>query len=44
MNASLPPADETAVRRKRALRTAWVVAAIAVLVYLGFIFYGVISS
>jgi len=44
MNASLPPADQTAVRRKRALRTAWLVAAIALLVYIGFISYGVIGS
>ncbi len=39
-----PPADELAVRRKRALRTALVVGAIAVAVYAGFIIAGVIGS
>jgi formate-dependent nitrite reductase membrane component NrfD len=39
-----PPADDLAERRKRALRTAFVVGAIAVAVYAGFIIAGVIGS
>lgn len=44
MNASQPSDDETAARRKRAVRTAWLVATIAVLVYAAFITYGVIAA
>ncbi len=44
MNTPLPPVDETTVRRKRAVRTAWLIAAIAVLVYTAFITYGVMSA
>lgn len=35
-----PPTDELAVRRKRAVRTAMVMAAIAFAVYVGFIVAG----
>jgi len=35
--------DQTAARRARARRTAWIVAAIAVVIYVGFILSGVLS-
>ncbi len=39
-----PPSDDLSVRRKRAARTAMVMAAIALAVYVGFIVMGVIGS
>ncbi len=39
-----PPADELAVRRKRARRTALAMAAIAVAVYVGFIIAGTVGA
>ena len=43
---TLPPADpnDVTVRRKRAVRTAWVVAGIAIAVYAAFILSGVLAS
>ena len=38
-----PPADDLALRRKRAVRTALVVAAIAVAIYVAFILSGVVG-
>ncbi|WP_369978836.1 hypothetical protein [Xanthomonas bundabergensis] len=38
-----PPLDDLALRRKRAVRTALVVGAVAVLIYAGFILSGVIG-
>lgn len=37
------PLDDLALRRKRAVRTAVVVGAVAVLIYVGFILSGVIG-
>ncbi|WP_277419970.1 hypothetical protein [Xanthomonas bonasiae] len=37
------PLDDLALRRKRAVRTALVVGAVAVLIYAGFILSGVIG-
>ena len=37
------PAAELALRRRRAMRTAWVAAAIAVAVYVTFILSGVLG-
>lgn len=39
-----PPTDDLAVRRKRAVRTALVVAVIAVAVYAGFLILGAMGS
>jgi hypothetical protein len=44
MNAPRPPADDVPQRRKRAARTAWVIAALAVLIYGGFILSGVLTQ
>ncbi len=43
---TLPPADsnDVTVRRKRAVRTAWLVAGIAITVYVVFILSGVLAS
>jgi len=38
-----PPLDDLALRRKRAVRTALVVGAIALLIYAGFILSGVLG-
>ncbi|WP_277420149.1 hypothetical protein [Xanthomonas sp.] len=38
-----PPLDDLAVRRKRAVRTALLVGAVAVLIYAGFILSGVLG-
>ncbi len=43
MNGNTRPVDEQALQRRRAHRTAWVVGAVAVLVYAGFILSGVIG-
>ena len=43
MTPATPPADESALRRKRAVRTALVVAAIAVAIYVAFILSGVVG-
>ena len=37
-------AEQAAARRKGAVRTAWIVAAIAVLVYVGFLLTGVLGQ
>lgn len=37
-------AEQAAARRKGAVRTAWIVAAIAVLVYVGFLLMGVLGQ
>ena len=44
MTAPLRPADDAAARRKRVLRTAWVVGAIAVAIYVAFILSGVLGA
>ena len=38
------PGSFEEIRRKRARRTAWIVAAVAVAVYVGFILSGVLAS
>ncbi|UYB52825.1 MULTISPECIES: hypothetical protein [Xanthomonas] len=38
-----PPLDDLALRRKRAVRTALVVGAVALLIYAGFILSGVLG-
>ena len=43
MSATDPVATALAERRRRARRTAWVVAAVALLVYTGFILTGVLG-
>lgn len=43
MTPATPPADDFALRRKRAVRTALVVAAIAVGIYVAFILSGVVG-
>lgn len=44
MNVPQRPTDDQALRRKRAVRTAWVVGAIAVAVYVAFILSGVLGA
>jgi hypothetical protein len=44
MTEPLRPADDFALRRKRAVRTALVVGAIAVVIYIAFILSGVAAS
>ena len=44
MTAPLPPADDIAVRRKRAVRTALVIGGIAVAIYIAFILSGVAAT
>ena len=44
MNPQSSPADDLAVRRKRAVRTALVMGAIAIAVYAGFIISGVVAA
>lgn len=44
MSEPIRPVDDTAVRRKRAVRTALVVGGIALLIYLGFILSGVAAA
>ncbi|MEO8365322.1 MAG: hypothetical protein ABI538_03845 [Pseudoxanthomonas sp.] len=44
MSDPIRPVDDTAVRRKRALRTALVVGGIALLIYAGFILSGVMAT
>ena len=44
MNPQPSPADDLAVRRKRAVRTALVMGAIALAVYAGFIISGVLAA
>ncbi|WP_281349572.1 hypothetical protein [Pseudoxanthomonas kalamensis] len=44
MTAPVRPDDDLAVRRKRAVRTALVVGAIAVGIYLAFILSGVLGA
>jgi hypothetical protein len=43
-HASTDPRPDAAARRRAAVRTAWTVAAIAVLVYLAFLASGVLQS
>ncbi|MDL5367817.1 hypothetical protein QSH18_19605 [Xanthomonas sp. NCPPB 2654] len=43
MTAQQPPLDDLVLRRKRAVRTALVVGAIALLIYAGFILSGVLG-
>ncbi|MFC3658103.1 hypothetical protein ACFOPN_21245 [Xanthomonas hyacinthi] len=38
-----PPLDDLALRRKRAVRTALLIGAIAVLIYAGFILSGILG-
>ena len=40
---SLPPEDDLALRRKRAVRTALVIAAVALAIYVAFIASGVVG-
>ena len=44
MSEPIRPADDSAVRRKRAARTALVAGAIALLIYLGFILSGIVAT
>ncbi len=44
MTVTQRPSDDAAARRKRVLRTAWVVGAIAVAIYAAFILSGVLGS
>lgn len=44
MSEPVRPADDSAVRRKRTVRTALVVGGIALLIYIGFILSGVMAS
>ena len=44
MSEPIRPADDFAVRRKRALRTALVVGGIALLIYIGFILSGIVAT
>ncbi|WP_281350910.1 hypothetical protein [Pseudoxanthomonas gei] len=44
MTAPLPPADDLAVRRKRAARMALVIGAIALAIYIAFIASGVVAK
>lgn len=44
MTAPLRPTDDLAARRKRALRTALVIGAIAVAIYIAFILSGVAAA
>ena len=44
MSEPVRPVDDTAVRRKRAVRTALVAGVVALLVYIGFILSGVMAS
>jgi hypothetical protein len=44
MSEPIRPVDDFAVRRKRAVRTALVVGAIAALIYIGFILSGVVAT
>ncbi len=44
MPTPLPPTDDIAVRRKRAARTALVIGAIAVAIYIAFILSGVAAK
>ncbi|MCW4455991.1 hypothetical protein OK348_14460 [Flavobacterium sp. MXW15] len=43
MTGLRPPADDLALRRRRAARTALVVALVAVAIYVGFILSGVVG-
>ena len=43
MTVTQRPSDDAAARRKRVLRTAWVVGAIAVAIYAAFILSGVLG-
>ena len=38
------PSDDAAARRKRVLRTAWIVGGIAIAVYVAFILSGVLGA
>ena len=44
MSDPIRPVDDFAVRRKRAVRTALVTGAIALVIYLGFILSGVVAA
>ncbi len=44
MNPQPSPADDLAMRRKRAVRTALLLGAVAVAVYAGFIISGVVAA
>lgn len=44
MSEPIRPADDFAVRRKRAARTALVAGAIALIIYIGFILSGVVAT
>lgn len=44
MSPQPAPTDDLALRRKRAVRTAWLIAAIAVAVYAGFIISGAVGA
>lgn len=44
MSEPVRPADDTAARRKRAVRTALVVGGAALLIYLGFILSGIFAA
>ena len=44
MTVTQRPSDDAAARRKRVLRTAWVVGAIAVAIYAAFILSGVLGA
>ena len=44
MSEPVRPADDSAVRRKRAVRTALVIGGIALLIYVGFILSGVVAA
>ena len=44
MRDPIRPVDDTAVRRKRAVRTALVVGGVALLIYIGFIVSGIVAA
>ena len=44
MVAPQHPSNDPAARRKRVLRTAWVVGAVALAIYVAFILSGVLGS
>lgn len=44
MSKPVRPVDDTAARRKRALRTALVVGGIALVIYIGFIVSGIVAA
>ena len=44
MSEPIRPVDDPAVRRKRAVRTALVAGTVALMIYIGFIVWGVVAA